>query len=646
MEFKTQLYEYAQWRHEVAQTIEMYREWSDRCGLSNRKSSETLSNMLQTLNGERVTLAFAGEFSRGKTELINALFFAEMGGRLLPVTTERTTMCPAELFYDAATPGYMRLLNIETRLEDTSLIEYRDNSSSWKQIDLDYDSPAQLQEAFKELFAVKKVSQEHAKNLGLWNEVEASELGLLDAEEVEIPCWRYALINLSHPLLKQGLCILDTPGLSALGIEPELTLNILPAAAAIIFVLAADRGITKRDFKVWHYYINNVRGLAKIEIAVVMNKMDMLMDEHLDTAEYDRSIADHVDNSAKMLGFNRQLIFPVSARQALVAKNKHDVALLEKSHLAGLESYLADNVVLPRYTALKQKITLNIDFLLSESLSLSEEKYQYALDQLEEFKKIDCDNAEMMDHLLIETRERQQAYLLNVKNFQDSYRFFAVQSEVLVDSLSKITVDAVIQRSKDELIHNLTTYHLKKKIQLLFDELRDLLQHAVEVNNETGNLTKEIHKKFGHEYGFKDVELKLFSLSEYQFQLECILEEGEIFRSSAKTTMTEQTVVVKKLYSLIISKVRKVFNRAHQDAKYWRKMVFLPLMHQIQDHKKQIDSRLHMLHKISGSKEDVAENIAFLEERLMSLGKQRSELQTIIGAIKLDEYAALIPRID
>ena len=45
---------------------------------------------------------------------------------------------------------------------------------------------------------------------------------------VEVPAWRHALINYPHPLLKQGLVVLDTPGLNAIGAEPELTLE--PAA--------------------------------------------------------------------------------------------------------------------------------------------------------------------------------------------------------------------------------------------------------------------------------------------------------------------------------------------------------------------------------------------------------------------------------
>ncbi|WP_338024526.1 dynamin family protein [Bathymodiolus japonicus methanotrophic gill symbiont] len=213
-------------------------------------------------------MAFAAEVSRGKTELINALFFTDMGIRLLPAATERTTMCPTELFYNGES-CYIRLLDIETRLESTSLVEYLANVASWKQVELDYNSPNQSQAAFKELLAVKKVPKEHAVKLSLWNEREASELGLLDAEEVEIPCWRYASISLPHPLLKQGLCILDTPGLSALGVEPELTLNILSRAEAIIFVLAADRGVTKSDLIVWRSFVNRARGRVKVKPVVI-----------------------------------------------------------------------------------------------------------------------------------------------------------------------------------------------------------------------------------------------------------------------------------------------------------------------------------------------------------------------------------------
>ena len=123
LEFKDQLHEYAQWREQLIQAIEMYQEWRTRYGMSDPHSTDTILNISTNLKHDRVTLAFAAEFSRGKTELINALFFAETGLRLLPSSPGRTTMCPTELFYDSK-GSYIRLLNIESRLEDISLMEY------------------------------------------------------------------------------------------------------------------------------------------------------------------------------------------------------------------------------------------------------------------------------------------------------------------------------------------------------------------------------------------------------------------------------------------------------------------------------------------------------------------------------------------
>ena len=211
MDFKEQLHEYSLWRAKMAQTIDRYRQWRFRYGMKDTYSTNTILNIVNNLKSDRIMLAFVAEFSRGKTELINALFFSETGVRLLPSSPGRTTMSPTELFYDENGGTYIRLLNIESRLEDISLAEFKRNPARWTQINLDPTSPAQMQEAFKELVASKLVDREFADQLGLWNESEAAEQGIVNPEKVEIPCWRHALISFPHPLLKQGLSILLPP---------------------------------------------------------------------------------------------------------------------------------------------------------------------------------------------------------------------------------------------------------------------------------------------------------------------------------------------------------------------------------------------------------------------------------------------------
>ena len=79
-------------------------------------------------------------------------------------------MSPTELFHDEKGGNYIRLLNIESRLEDIPLSEFKKKPDRWNQIDLDCDSPTQMQEAFKELVATKLVDRDVADKLGLWNE--------------------------------------------------------------------------------------------------------------------------------------------------------------------------------------------------------------------------------------------------------------------------------------------------------------------------------------------------------------------------------------------------------------------------------------------------------------------------------------------
>lgn len=642
LEFKEQLHEYSQWRSQLIQAIEMYQEWRQRYAMNDIHSTEMLLNILHGLESDRITLAFVAEFSRGKTELINALFFAETGVRLLPSSPGRTTMSPTELFYDEKGGHYIRLLNIESRLEDISLSEYKKKPERWNQIDLDFDSPTQMQEAFKELVATKRVPREVADKLGLWNEKEAAEQGIVNPETVEIPCWRHALISFPHPLLKEGLCILDTPGLNALGTEPELTLNMLPSAQAIIFVLAADTGVTKSDLEMWRNHVSNTRGERKQGLAVVMNKIDAMWDDLAGDSGYEASIKSQIKTCASILNIDESLIFPASAKQALLAKVKSDDALLLKSRLFALENYLANDILKQRRTIILSTIKRDIGFLVTESSNLTDTKLSNASKQLEEFKKIDFENHEMTDKLMAETRDRQQHYMLNIENFQASRKVFSVQAKILVDSLSSERIDEIIKNMRIEMAKSLTTYGMKQSMRKLFDELREVLQDCVDTTNETRRLVKAIHKKFQDEYGFKEIEPQLFSIKQYQFELEQIFEEGEAFRNSARTTMTEQSIVINKLYSTLINRARAILKTANKDATTWCNSVLTPLMHQIKDHKKQIESRLQMLRKINDSKGSVAENIAQLEQELEPLKRQRNELSTIIKAMQMEPPPSII----
>lgn len=633
--FKDQLHEYTQWRELLIKSINEYKAWRASYGFENQSSSDLITSITDNLGNDRVTLAFAAEFSRGKTELINALFFAETGVRLLPSSPGRTTMCPTELFYDADEGGFIKLLNIETRLDEISLAEFKGMQSVWKKIPLDTASPEQMQEAFKELAATKEVSFKVAEDMGLISKAEFKE-GQPLPETVEIPCWRHALISFPHALLKEGLCILDTPGLNALGTEPELTISMLPNAQAILFVVGADTGVTKSDLDIWENHINKSKDSGKQCLAVVMNKIDAIADELSSPTKHAEAINKQVSEISRILDVNPKMIFPISAKQGLLGKVKDNPEILKESRLGNLERYLSDEILDGRRSILTRSVERDIGMMVRESISITSGRLANAEKELEDFKKTDFENTEITGKLMAETRDRQNAYTANVENFKTSAQVFNSQTQTLVDSLSRERIDEVIMRTKREMSSSKTTYGMKKAMVNLLDEMKDLLQDAVDLADETTRLTTAISKKFQAEHGFKELEIPSFQIDEFQRELVKILEEGELFSQSAKTVMTEKNIVVNKLYGTLINRARDVIKQAHRAAATWRNSALSPLFHQIKDHKKQIKARLEMLKKINRSKGSVEENIKLLEKELFLLSRQYDELQAIKAKILPD----------
>ncbi len=249
---------YSEWRQNLSASIGDFQGWLSANELSDAQTDLRLTQLLERLREDRLNVAFVAEFSRGKSELINAIFFADYGNRMLPSSAGRTTMCPTELLYDSAKPPCIELLPIETRASNASVTEYKRYPEEWSTVLLDVESADGIQDALRQVSETIRVLPEEAGRLGFdlgdgGNEFfQPGDDGL-----VEIPRWRHALINFPHPLLKQGLVILDTPGLNAIGAEPELTLSLLPNAHAILFILGADTGVTQSDLTIWKEHIGD-----------------------------------------------------------------------------------------------------------------------------------------------------------------------------------------------------------------------------------------------------------------------------------------------------------------------------------------------------------------------------------------------------
>ena len=331
----------AAWRRVLDRHVADLSRFLHEHDVGDEACERQIGALRERLATDRLCVAFVAEFSRGKSELINAIFFADTGRRILPATPGRTTMCPVELGHDPATPPVLALLPIDTRLEAHSLNELRGRHDAWTTIRLDPDSPDRLADALSEVMRTKAVTVDVARALGFWRDDEPEDNPPLIADGlVEVPAWRHAAINYPHPLLKRGLVVLDTPGLNAIGAEPELTLSLLPAAHAVVFILGADTGVTKSDLAVWRDHLGG-QSMARF---VVLNKIDTLADPLLTTEEIAAQIAQQVKGTAATLDVEPERVFALSARQALTGRIEHQPELLRYVKQTAEQSGLTDRL--------------------------------------------------------------------------------------------------------------------------------------------------------------------------------------------------------------------------------------------------------------------------------------------------------------
>jgi len=626
-QFTEQLEAYSRWKEDTVEQIKAYREWLSAHEMSSPEDDLRMYEILDALDSDHITIGFAAEFSRGKTELINAIFFADYKRRLLPSSAGRTTMCPTELFFDSKSEkSYIRMLPIETRLDDTSISEFKQDPNNWINTDLDVESADSMAEAFKEVIKTKNVPVENAIKLGLYSREEYASCDVPPVS-IEIPMWRHVMISFPHPLLKQGLVILDTPGLNAMGSEPELTMDMLPNAQAVIFVLAADTGATKTDMDIWRQHAQSFReNHENSGLIVVLNKIDTLWDELQDEAAINANIQEQVSKTAALLNVDPSTVYPVSAQKGLLARVKNNEELLARSGLLALEATLSDDVLPAKQHLVRENIVSRIGSMVETTRGVLVERHEAVHQQLEELRSLSGKSADVLMETMQKLRTEQGIYQKDVENFQTSRHVLKRQLVSLIEALGLDSLDQLIAKTRTEMVDSWTTHGLRSGMKGFFENARDAMTQVNYQAEKSNGIVQSIYDRFRDEHGFTDLNPTLFTTARYSRELDQLYKKAGEFRESSVTAMTEQSFVVKKFIVSMVSHARNIFFRANQDAEDWAGAVMRPLAARIKERKVQLEKRLANLQKIKNSREKLSENIDGLEKQS---GELMAQLETI-----------------
>jgi hypothetical protein len=619
MTFNQEFDEHGVWRKQFALRLKLLSEWLSDHDLLEAGVRERLDQLHAQVKNDKMMVAFVAEFSRGKSELINAVFFAGYGRRIMPASAGRTTMCPTELGYDAEVPPCLRLLPIETRLQPQSLLDWRNAPDKWERVDLDVNDPQQLARAIQKVAEVRRVSQAEAASLGFWNDETPNENPLVGSDGlIEVPKWRHALINMAHPLLKQGLVILDTPGLNAIGAEPELTVSLLPQAHAVVFILAADTGVTKSDLGIWREHLSVV-GEDKATRLVVLNKIDTMWDALSSPEQVQLQIASQRSDSAEILGLSPQQVLAVSAQKGLLAKVSRDDKLLQASNLMELEAALGEGLLGQRRRILADAVSKGIQSLRQETGRLVHTRARDILEQVQELDGLRGKNTSVIKQMRLRIEQEQADFDASGAKIQ---AVRSVHLRLLKDLFAQLG-NTHLKSRVSELARALKQPGIKLGVRRAygktFERLAVDLNRADQLAAEIQSMLEGSFKNLNAEYGFSLQPPTPPQLSAYHKDLALIEKSHLQYLSLGNALRLAQPEFAERLARALMSRLRVVYDTAVNEVELWNKSAAAQLDAQLRERRRNFTRRIEAVSRIQQA-------AGGLDERIRELQSQQSQL--------------------
>lgn len=622
-----QLSRHNRWKAQLDEQLRAYGRWLREHGMANENALGPLRLAHRLLEGEHFTIACVGEFSRGKTELLNALLFSDSGQRILPSQPGRTTMCPTEICADPELPNGLRLLPIETRRTQASLESFRRIPQKWITLHFDPENPQQLQQAMSQVSAQKWVSVKDAEALGF----SLDQLGSVNPEgRVQVPTWRHALISLDHPLLRQGLRIVDTPGLNALGNEPELTLKTLPEAQAILFLLAADSGVSASDMAIWRDHIQHLRESNCTAVMALLNKIDTLWDDLQPEADVKAAIERIRTQTAQHLGLPDDQVLTISAKQALIARVQGRTELLRKSHFPLLEAQLSECIA-RRQTQLSQHQLLKT---VGDMMHTTQEQLQVRLNSCAaELQFLRNDDGSVHIERLRELREsiRQQhhRYHKQALSLRTSQRLLDNQRQTLQESISSARLEQQITRVQKKLVGSWTTVGLNRAMAQFFDGVDNDFQHLEREVERANRVLQSIYLRSDQPKAKQLFLQQRLDINRPRQQLRRLQVRAEQFRSSLNSVLTAKQVLINRFIATLVQEVRHHYLQLNEQIDQWLGDALTPLVQSNQYQKQLLEHHMLRLTRLQAAQDNQRDQLSNLQDNLRTLEAALSELEPL-----------------
>ncbi len=610
--------QFSRWREKVSSAIADFARWLEAVDLMTSETEQQLLRVFEQVESDRLSLAFVAEFSRGKSELINALFFSQFDERIVPSGSGRTTMCPTEFFWDGRSIPSIRLLPIETRASDTSLSDYRNTPAAWHVFEFDPSDSASIKAAIAKVCETRFVPLEEAHSYGLASSTEEMRSGL---NVVEIPRWRHAIVNYPHPLFLQGLRIIDTPGLNALGSEPELTNSLLPSAHALLFLLGMDTGVTASDLDIWR---TSVRP-GQLCYAI-LNKIDGLWDGLRSPAEINSEIQKQVAAVSLQLGLPQERIFPLSAQRALAGRINADQGQIRASRIEAFEQALVQELVPSRYKIISEQTKLEYGRVVHNVRWRLVEDQRLLSEQVIELQSLRGKNRSAIQQTATRIKAERQDFEAGLRLMRGLKAAHTNQSNKALGAISIDNLKRHVRVAREQIGESRLSVSLHAAMRAMIEAARADIVAANTELKELHEMMIGIHRSFATQFGIGLPSPLPFDLQLQIDEVDAVAAQFARQFGALSLLTHEKWVLARKFFESIALELKRIYLSALTDAGAWSRNLLVPIESQLSAQREQLNVRMESVKRVLEASDALDERLAQLRIQIDTISLRLKEI--------------------
>ena len=369
---------------------------------------------------------------------------------------------------------------------------------------------------------------------------------------------------------------------------------MLPRAHAIIFVLSADTGVTASDMTIWNEHIDTQHADHRAGRFAVLNKIDVLWDDLQGERHTQEAIGRVRGYTADHLGMRQHDVIPVSAKQGLMARVRKNSELFDRSNIGQLEQLIIQRILMHKEQLITQSLINDLLGMLQNSQAAMQTRLESLEEELQACAGVTMDKA-ALGRLAERAQKDYDYYYKKLITLRSSRRLMDSQGNLLKALVSEERFEAHAERVRDNMSKSWTTAGMNRAMDQFFELLESDLTNLLGEGHLAEKMVGAIYRRYNEDNRARHLEPIPLRAGRHVIAIRELRKKARRFRSSPKNLLTEQSVLVRRFFNVMVGEARTLHARVRKDVERWPSEALLPIMQFSMEQKQLLEHQIRRL---------------------------------------------------